>query len=380
VQKARKLIYKKHNYSNTWGAYQCYGDPWYTLVEKPKPEGSKKEYASEDEVLVDLFNIASKKINKSEDKKNMLEKADQVYGWASESNQATARVLEELANVCAGFDDLKKAIFYYDEMVKEEKAGYSVRALEQSFNTRIKQFVVEKELEKKKDEKVKPKPKERIIISDFEGLVKTAPTAERYNLLGSAYKRCAYVFEEFEPLLKKAADNYLEAFRIKENDVRKYTYPLVNVLQAQFFINTTEKPPGANAKDNPDQFVAALDWIIDSEQKLKRIGVENKDFWEDVAMINIMTTKLLYLKKTKEIKETAERIIEEYARLFNSSGTLQHLRSEIEQFDWLIRMFDRISKSDHRHIKGKALTEAKYAALIKIREKLTQLKNPKTEA
>ena len=38
VQKAREVTYNNHNQSNTWGAYQCYGDPFFEI--RPKEEAT----------------------------------------------------------------------------------------------------------------------------------------------------------------------------------------------------------------------------------------------------------------------------------------------------------------------------------------------------
>ncbi|MEN0003395.1 MAG: CHAT domain-containing protein [Bacteroidota bacterium] len=380
VQRARKEIYTTHRYSNTWAAYQCYGDPWYKLVKTSSPQRPKNRYWAEDEVLVDLYNVLSEKINKFEKKEEMLEKAQQIFEAATNSNMVTPVVYEKMAEIYAGFDELSTAIDFYEKMLRENSAEYSVKGLEQYCNLRIKKFVEDMELKRSQKEAIEKvlEDKDSRIIKDFELLLKIFPTAERHNLLGSAYKRLAYVFENNQLFLEGTVNNYEAAYDQKENDVRTYTYPLSNLLQAQFFLSEGEL--GATSKDKAAQFLSPIEWIEDSEQKLRKVEVKHQNFWEDIAPINILTTKLLYVSDGKTVEEAADEIIARYAVVFSTSGTLQYLRSEIEQFDFLIRMLERIQDKKHRHSKNKALTKKKHSQLERIRTTLKQFNHPKTQA
>ncbi|MDD5393853.1 MAG: CHAT domain-containing protein [Thiothrix sp.] len=61
---ARRATWQKYPSSNTWGAYQCYGDPEYRLLTSRKPEGEKEgeeadpwHFVAEVEVVTELNNL-----------------------------------------------------------------------------------------------------------------------------------------------------------------------------------------------------------------------------------------------------------------------------------------------------------------------------------
>ncbi|MEO0337966.1 MAG: tetratricopeptide repeat-containing protein, partial [Bacteroidota bacterium] len=402
VQRARKRVYNNHkHYSNTWGAYQCYGDPYYTLVENDRKSRSEEGYLTEDEVLIDLFNIQSRKIEKFESKDEMLKEAKAVLKTAIESDLATPQVYQKIAEIHAEYDDLSTAIEFYEKMLKNKSSEYTVKGLEQYCNLRIKQFVEDKN--KEKPLSLKPTPDEEKIIEDFKYLLEIFPTAQRYSLLGGAYKRFAYVFEDNQDFLKKTIVNYRLAFEKEKNDVKKYTYPLSNALQAQFFYDPDklteiekeieeqkkvekekkkEKEGKAEIKVHNDftKFNTAMEWVEDSEQQLLELEAENRNFWEDIALINILTTKILYSGEAKVVEETTQSIIELYNELFAPAGTLKHLRSEIEQFNILAKLLDRIKDSAYPNVKDSGLTKFKMDQLKEISEHLEKLNKPKNEA
>ena len=371
VQRSRKYIYERHPYTNTWGAYQCYGDPWYTLVKSSTKDEPREKYIAEDEVLVDLHNILSKKINKSV-KEEMLDEVRQVFEVASQSHLATAPVYEKMAEIYAELDEMEEAIDSYQKMLMNKSAKYSVKGLEQYCNLQIKQFVANMEKNRKEGEKFKKASvKDRKLLDNFENLLKIAPTSERYSLLGSANKRFAYVFEDYNAYLEKTVESYREALKLSNQGVvTEYTYPLANLLQAQFFLKDSN--PGSEEKST-SEFLSAYDWIHKVESELSGILPGNKDFWEDIARINIWTTKILFSKEPKEVEKTLNSILKSYESLFKKSGTLKNLRSEIEQFDFLIRMFNRVTKPKNTSTKIPKLNGKKEDALKEIRNTLQNL-------
>ena len=60
VRTARKAIYDSHRNTNTWGAYQCYGDPGFLLhVGTGSTAAPPKSYVAQPEFILDLKNLQS---------------------------------------------------------------------------------------------------------------------------------------------------------------------------------------------------------------------------------------------------------------------------------------------------------------------------------
>ncbi len=88
VRLAREQTWREHRYSNTWGAYQCYGDPDFRLKTEGQGDGGGENarYVSPAEALVDLGNLRAEA--------------------ESAPPQRMARLLEDLRNIERALDDI----------------------------------------------------------------------------------------------------------------------------------------------------------------------------------------------------------------------------------------------------------------------------------
>ncbi|MEO7315483.1 MAG: CHAT domain-containing protein, partial [Ginsengibacter sp.] len=59
VKNARKFCFENYPNQNTWGAYQCYGDPYYKFKAKRSSRTSEKSYLISEEAVIDLNNLYS---------------------------------------------------------------------------------------------------------------------------------------------------------------------------------------------------------------------------------------------------------------------------------------------------------------------------------
>ncbi|MCF6188180.1 MAG: CHAT domain-containing protein, partial [Desulfobulbaceae bacterium] len=60
VKEARATTQKRHPTVNTWGAYQCYGDPGYCIIEQfnQQESGEIQPFVSVAEYVVSLHNLS----------------------------------------------------------------------------------------------------------------------------------------------------------------------------------------------------------------------------------------------------------------------------------------------------------------------------------
>ena len=57
VREARLQTYNRHPHTNTWGAYQCYGDPSYAFKNNNRPTKAKYNFVAPVEVIYELDNL-----------------------------------------------------------------------------------------------------------------------------------------------------------------------------------------------------------------------------------------------------------------------------------------------------------------------------------
>ena len=96
----RRNCYEKYPYSNTWGAYQCYGDQFYTLkkLSSEKKVDDKKYYVIE-QVKLDLENLINKiGANYSEaQKQGYIQEFDFILNGAKSSNISLNQLTESVS-------------------------------------------------------------------------------------------------------------------------------------------------------------------------------------------------------------------------------------------------------------------------------------------
>ncbi len=236
VRAAREETFDRHGTSNTWGAYQCYGDPDFRL--RPRKQDKKKSprrnYVSPIQVVTDLENLTSR-ARLGEDCGSEVEEVVKAVKGKDESWLKRPEVAAALGLAYGELSLFKPAIEHLDEAIAEEKAEYPMRIVEQRANFKSRWAV---ELKRGGVSKtVKPSPEELIqeAIDDVDRLLKFNKTAERLSLLGSAHKRQAWITaeDEREKALSKMAEYYREAHTHNEKRNELDTYPLLNWMAAE---------------------------------------------------------------------------------------------------------------------------------------------------
>src|SRR5690606_29158787 len=120
VRRARQEVYDQHPAVNTWGAYQCYGDPGYTLrgAEDGQEDGrAVEEFATRDELVLTLENIAQAAETIAHgDARAEQERVERIHKWVTANRQQwldDARVQAALARAYRELDLFPQAIECY---------------------------------------------------------------------------------------------------------------------------------------------------------------------------------------------------------------------------------------------------------------------------
>ncbi len=355
VKRARSTCYKLKPNSVTWAAYQCYGDPYYRLVKNWSGTSNNLDFISIDEIVIELDNIIqdTRKMHKSKVEK-LLGRMDSIISRAKNTNLDVApEVIEKQAEIYMEVDEVDQALSKYRELFTKDRASYTVKSLERFCNLLAKQYALNDIKENKTSREA--------IINQFDSLLLIGKTHERLNLFGSAYKRIAYKEKNKKVWIEKMRDKYYEAYLLVEDkSPLQYCYSLTNYLTASRFISPPEKLEVLfQRKYEPPTVV--LEKI---EGKLRKITADHTNFWEDIALVNILLCKMLYIEEG--IDELRDEIIRYYKNVWNLGGNYRNLRTEIEHLNFLIALVMKEKNKDNLK-----------RALEEIRDDLTEIMNNK---
>lgn len=330
VRQARALTYQNHGEVNTWGAYQCYGDPAYRLVNRsraPSP-GQEEEYRflTEEEAITELDNITSRALTAPPQEAAGLQKrVGRIWKGLPESWRKKGGVLAAMGRAFAELDRFEEAVKHYRSALEAEKADLPVRTIEQLANLESRLAVMRHKNPGKDKEgagELLDKSLERIRL-----LLDIAPTSERYSLLGSAWKRKAIISEGEERInaLREMTEAYRKAHETAlERDKRINPYPRHNHLLGLLLLSWY----GVMNLDRMqfEKDLAEVGKIAADRDK------ESPDFWNGIA---VTENNLLRHLESGELVSRPQEITDGYRKARMRSASPREFRSVMEQFDFL---------------------------------------------
>lgn len=306
VLQARAATYTQHRHSNTWGAYQAYGDELYRFPEPRAGQMATDTYIHASDLIADLDILCARLQGASDaDKKTYYRKQiEAIENAARGPDFQSACVREKFASAWAKLDDKERAIAHYRAALALEDAGLSLKAVEQLANLEsrygAKLLAAGEDRKKPKDREAS---KERIVrkpskhqagarymrdgLNRLEQLIKIGPTVERLSLLGSHWKRLAQVHHarghvaDIEAELVKMQTAYRDAADLaRQRNGEQHYYPLFNALDADFLI------AARGDRTAFDTRVAQLSALLQAgTENAKRQYAENRDFFHALAEV-----------------------------------------------------------------------------------------------
>ena len=238
---------------NTWAAYQCYGDPNWTLTiagadpQKPAPPPGP-EFAGVTSALalaLALETIAiecqsrmpkftPKEVERQRLKIRYLETLPAAAGWSKRGD-----VAEAFAKAWTHADDPRAGLAWYRKALDAQDGSASMKATEQYQNLRVRVAADQVEEAKASSSSAlrataKAAAEDvRKAIGELERLFKESPSMERANLCASANKRLAMILEACgEPdrdAVEGARRHYTMAEKLGEKLPDSF-YPTMNIM------------------------------------------------------------------------------------------------------------------------------------------------------
>jgi hypothetical protein len=273
VRAARQATHKARPTSNTWGAYQCYGNPDFRLrpasdEATPRPA---RAFAARTEALGFVRNLASAAGDASAAMAATVAAELARVAQAIPARWRDGEYLAAEGRVAAEFGDFEGAIQRYREAVAAHPARAPLEAAEQLANLLSRRAVA---LAWTRAEGAGPDTAE--MIGEAVGWLdwidrKLPPTRERWSLRGSVQKRWATLSgsgADRRAHLKRSARAYAEGARLAGGDA----YERLNVLAVEYLLGRGRAAP---------LLPIARTYHEDACRKASAAG--DRDFWDLVG-------------------------------------------------------------------------------------------------
>ncbi|MGH7302052.1 MAG: CHAT domain-containing protein, partial [Candidatus Rokuibacteriota bacterium] len=135
VGRARTRVFEQHGSQNTWGAYQCYGDPGFSLL-KASASSRLEPPVSELEVVIAAEDIARRA--RTEDRAALLIELEALARSLPQAWLASPALRAALGAAYGELDQFESAVQHYEMLRTARNADAPISALEQLANLRVR--------------------------------------------------------------------------------------------------------------------------------------------------------------------------------------------------------------------------------------------------
>lgn len=339
VQKARKAIFDAFPNLNTWGAYQCYGDPDFRLYNKGN--GSAKPalppFYTPAELVVELENLAGRERFGYGDLSEVDAILERIPPDLKADWSERADVLGAMGFAFGEFGDLEKAVEFLDKAVKVHKSDMPLRRLEIRANFKAR-LAARLARQARKEYALRIETLFREAFDEIAMLLGLGETPERYNLCASAWKRAALTEvdgEKRQECLREMRNSYASAEALFHTEQRAKTADPAQ--RDQFPYSTMNKWTGELLLSEEPSLGGKLDTLLD-ECRAAADWAENED--DDKPKFRLATVApdslLLQALARQTLDDDRERIIEGYRNAWQRGTSRRAFASVQDQFDLLI--------------------------------------------
>lgn len=365
VKKARRHCYDKHGHrNNTWGAYQCYGDPYYQFDSRYSSKAEKETYVVAEEAEIDLENLRTAMAMGQQKDAAVYEYLQNISNNVNKANIRNGAITELEAYILADLMYYTEAIEKFGQLFKMEDAGFYVSTLEVFCNCKVKQSIAEfvngtcnaTQAAHQIDE----------VIKELKNLLYISPTAERFSLLGSTYKRKSILSNKLPgkiKMLELAAFYYMLASLKNAGETRIYSLTNWYILECVLVhlgkhqwgaamdcpmtseelesIKTVLPELYRSCKEKSKYELPTLKRVLaDIQQESIRLASQkrkNITYNEMVCGINLRFCQMILEPQTSTEEDWSE-LLQRYRKLWLRIATNAKMMSEIEQLNILAQL------------------------------------------
>ena len=341
VQEARQRTGNMHPMTNTWAAYQCYGNPDFRLrphqANPAKPVRPSERIFSRGEFLAALLTIHSEAEGGLENERRE-ELANDIRDLLQSAppRWRDGKLLYAVGEAWMALESWPEAITAYEEAISLESTEAPVRAIEQLANAEDRyatKLINSPALAATAG--VRPTELRTRAVQRLENLLKLGETSERHSLLGGFFKRQGQISTSN----KERRDRFLKARQHykKAHELALKRTGLINPYPAGNWLN----------------FAALLqdekidDALLEQIQTAARDRAKDADnFWNRVGPADVLLATHLVkgtlVAEVDQVKKAYESVLEAGA----DAGKLNSLSAHI---DFLIDSFKLLHPAE-KHI------------------------------
>lgn len=262
VRIARDACWQNHEHVNTWGAFQCYGDPQFRIIRDPsvrRSPGADRRFSAVTQATVAMRTLqAQANFVRSEDEAKGL--SDDFAKTLSEIGDSfdvfeDPQLLEAIGRAAADIGNIPVAIDYLERASKTSPAAFSVEAMEQLLELRVREATRDR-LAGKTDAKAETTAIQAMRdhldmhnnFSGGEGVVtrwiRIGDTELRKAAAYSDRANTATVSETVQGVLKKAIAAYVQAGAMsRSTETLEIAHPRIRQAAAEYFLRLEQGKP-----------------------------------------------------------------------------------------------------------------------------------------
>lgn len=372
VRQARLDAYQRHPATNTWGAYQAYGDERYQLVTSAEDDRPLPDYVLPGQVVGELERLRARVDSATEQERKDYEvQLNKIEEKAVARFPRSAEIAGWLGRVWAALDNKEKAIAHY-RAAQAGEGTVSLELLEQLGNLEVRHGAALCDEARRPD---LAETEAKTLRADGEALMGLGckrltdmmilgGTVERECMLASSIKRRAVALKlsgkALDAELQRMTDSYTAAsnLSVAQGGERDY-YPTLNALDGEILLAARGK-----REITDDWRTRCLAWCREAAANgVRRFQLEPTYFHAlaeaDAARVEAMIAVLAdmpgaALTSTKVLEDVVER----YRSLFIRLGSPQEHDSTLNQLAWLQRLLPAKGKGHELASALKALQKA----------------------
>lgn len=354
VRQAREATFRKHPLSNTWGAYQAYGDELYRFqTDSGEVEAGHYVHSSHLIADLDMFGARLQVATQDEKKQYYRQQIEAIENAARGPDFQNARIRQRLASAWAELGEMEHAIEHYRSALRMEDASPSLKALEQLANLEIRHGA--KVMASKEDGKRDVgETYMEAGLKRLESLISIAPTSERLSLQGSYWKRRAQAYlargylAGIKDCLIEMRAAYWESAKFAHGRTGEWDYyPLFNALDGEFLIAAR----GERAEF--DTRAGELPSLLQAgTANAQRRFADSRDFFHALAEVDARRIDALWACYDGRAREgiihtsVLADLIAHYRGLLKRLGSVREQDSATYQLHFLIDMLPSDDKSN----------------------------------
>jgi tetratricopeptide (TPR) repeat protein len=285
VQKAREATRNVYPQSNTWGAYQCYGNPDYRFRRygAAPPAKTERAFVARSEALEALRTLASRaRSMRAPEAANLAAESHQLFADISGDPADNSRpnwirdgeVLAVCGEICGELEEFDRAIDFYRRALATVPASAPLTVVEQLANL-LSRFPTPEI-----SQNTEPDKHFAEALSWLDWLDRRLPpTKERRALRGALFKRWAVRDPVHRRMnLKKAEAAYSEGAKLAANS----GYQQLNALALKFVLGS--------AAVRKELRVTVDGYVEPAQQRFEEV---DRDFWDVVELADVLLHKYL---------------------------------------------------------------------------------------